>query len=244
MRTSSLKNLGAILFAKYAFAPNKLRYCGPDANRDIFDYCVAQQSDQGLVQLLEKFEGAYPYLEYIAEINEIKNPFDARVVEAYWIGNQLLNNVTISNYYKYLRNRFKDRLDKKTFDMIFGENKFGSKPHHSFHVLSGFAKKQLKLPMTLNFINNCLINCGKVCKISNNKIIISYQPIIYQNKKLIFGKFTEKEIINRFSIIIKLRINDIVSFHWDSFCDKLSMIQYENLRYWNQYHLDIINKIL
>ena len=39
------------------------------------------------------FEGAYPYLELIASENGIADPLDARVVEAYWLGNDLLEHV-------------------------------------------------------------------------------------------------------------------------------------------------------
>jgi len=86
---------GAIIFARYAFMPNKLGYCGSDDNRTLFDYCAARHTDPGLVFLLQKFEAAYPYLKLIAGSNNIADPFDARVVEAYWLGNELLDRVDL-----------------------------------------------------------------------------------------------------------------------------------------------------
>ena len=35
---------GTILFARYAFMPNRLNYCGGDDNKAIFDYCAANRS--------------------------------------------------------------------------------------------------------------------------------------------------------------------------------------------------------
>jgi len=34
--------------AKYAFSPNKLKYCGPDKNQELKGYLQTKTSDQGL----------------------------------------------------------------------------------------------------------------------------------------------------------------------------------------------------
>ena len=134
---------GALEFIKYAYPPNKLRYCGPGNSRAIFDYFQNNKQDEDLIKLLVKFNGAYPNLEFIAHANGIDDPFDARVVDAYWIGNELLNNVSMDGYYKYLTGQAHNDWNKKSFDMLFGESRpFGVKPHHSFHVLSLFTKKK------------------------------------------------------------------------------------------------------
>ena len=54
----------------------------------------------GLELLARQFAGAWPYLEFIAGVSGIKDPLDRRVVEAYWLGNDLL-----------------ERIDMKTFGM-------------------------------------------------------------------------------------------------------------------------------
>ena len=164
--------IGNLQFAKYAYAPNKLRYCGPDGNRDIFDYCVAQESDKGLIELLKGFEGAFPYLKLIAKANKIKDPFDERVVEAYWIGNDLLNNVKTNDFYEQLKNRFSKKIDQKMMKWLLPKPAEGAKPHHSFHVLDVYTKTGLirmgvKSPI-METINNCLILPGKVTHVTCN----------------------------------------------------------------------------
>ena len=62
---------GPQLFARYAFMPNRLTYCGGDDHRALFDYCLAGVTDAGLHALLRKFTGAMPYLRLIAECNAI-----------------------------------------------------------------------------------------------------------------------------------------------------------------------------
>ena len=100
---------GPQLFARYAFMPNRLTYCGGDDNRALFDYCLAGVTDQGLLELLKQFSGAMPYLRLIARCNGLADPFDPRVVEAYWLGNELLRGVEIRALYDSLRNRLPSR---------------------------------------------------------------------------------------------------------------------------------------
>ena len=77
---------GAILFARYAYPPNELGYCGPPDHRALLDYGAERAFDQGLVELARGFAGAWPYLEFIATSTGIGSPLDRRVVEAYWLG--------------------------------------------------------------------------------------------------------------------------------------------------------------
>ena len=67
---------GALLFARYAYPPNALGYCGAGENRTLLEYGEAGVSDGGLVQLARSFEGAWPYLELIAGANGIDDPLD------------------------------------------------------------------------------------------------------------------------------------------------------------------------
>ncbi len=52
-----------------------------------------------------------PYLQLIARSNDIADPFDARVVEAYWIGNELLDGVEVRQLYDSLVERFGTALE-------------------------------------------------------------------------------------------------------------------------------------
>ncbi len=42
---------GPLLFARYAYAPNALGYCGADEPRTLLEYGDAQASDRGLAEL-------------------------------------------------------------------------------------------------------------------------------------------------------------------------------------------------
>ncbi len=101
---------GPVLFARYAYGPNRLGLCGPDDAEAIFGETSDGSDERELRELALGFEGAYPYLELIAQANAIADPLDRRVVEAYWLGSPLLESVTPDLLGESLRLRFRPRL--------------------------------------------------------------------------------------------------------------------------------------
>ena len=69
---------GPLLFARYAFKPNALGYCGGSDNLALFQYTTESVIDRGLLELEQRFEGAYPYLQLIARANRSRIPGRAR----------------------------------------------------------------------------------------------------------------------------------------------------------------------
>lgn len=84
---------GPVLFARFAYPPNSLGYCGPDDSAAVRDYAVTGTADRGLAELAGMFSGALPYLQLIAAASHIADPLDERVVHAYWLGGPQLERV-------------------------------------------------------------------------------------------------------------------------------------------------------
>ena len=85
---------GDVLFARYAFPPNELGYCGPDDPGVLLEHATSGSVTPAEMERRARlFDGAWVYLELIAASAGIADPMDARVVEAYWIGNELLDTV-------------------------------------------------------------------------------------------------------------------------------------------------------
>ena len=261
---------GALLAARYAFMPNKLRYCGGDKNSEIFGYVSENVSDQGLKDLLAEFATMYPYLKLIASANKIANPFDYQVVEAYWLGNDLLNNVDMKNFYRYLvdEQKLKSQFKPKLLEKAFGKIALGAKPHHSWHVFN-IPKRTGHYPIehTLKTMDQCRIAAAKIKKTKPkapfqgktsrrlpfrenqkteliNKIIVDYQPLVIKDNKLILGDWLEKEVwseLNDKSFIKAPKVGDWVSIHWDWACDYLTTTQLNNLQKWTKYNLALVN---
>ena len=72
---------GAELFARYAYAPNHLGYCGPPAG-DV----LRRGSPAQVRAAARRFSGAWPYLQVLARMTGVDDPLDRRVVESYWLG--------------------------------------------------------------------------------------------------------------------------------------------------------------
>jgi len=262
---------GALLAARYAFMPNKLRYCGGDSNAELFAYTANQQSDDGLKAMLKEFEAMYPYLRLIAEANKIADPFNYKVVEAYWLGNELLNNVSMNNFYRYLvdEQKLKKKLRPALTEKIFGKIPAGAKPHHSFHVLN-IPKRTGNYPVehTIKTMDECRVSWGKVKalrprrirlgrKISNLKtavqnskanfteaISVEYQPLVVAGNDILLGEPVEREVwaeMNEKAFVEELKPGDLVSVHWGWVCDKLSQQQVENLNKWTNWNLALAN---
>ena len=124
---------GPLLFARYAYPPNALGYCGPDDARALIGHTTVGESSPDLAALARRFAGAWPYLQLIAAANGLADPLDTRVVEAYWVGNSLLDNVRVADYGAFLDDRFR-RETGRGWQSIASAIPAGALPHHSFHV--------------------------------------------------------------------------------------------------------------
>lgn len=236
---------GPQLFARYAFMPNRLTYCGGDDNRALFDYCLAGVTDEGLRGLLRKFTGAMPYLRLIAECNAIFDPFDARVVEAYWLGNDLLEGVEARALYDSLRERFGPQMRARDLELVLGKAPAGAHPHHSFHVLEVCPRNGW--PQALPFMDNCRVAWGKVVSQDGSVLTVEVMPLVIAAHRLELGPPEHRAVkwqLDGNGFVDTARPGDCVSIHWGWACQVLSPRQVANLERWTRYHLDIVNETL
>lgn len=238
---------GLISCARYSFMPNRLHYCGPDKNQNLFEYGIQKIADKGLEEILQEFQTLYPYLKFIAVSNGIKDVFDQRVVEAYWIGNDMLQNIALPEFYDHLLfgQGLKKRLDKKSLDKVIEKIPLGAKPHHSFHVFHVFRRTgNLEIFHTLDSMDNCRISWGKIKKILPDHFVVDYEPLVSKNNRVLLGPLQEKKVIRTFDgkgFVLDAGIGDWISIHWEWACEKISLRQKNNLEMWTKYHLNLFN---
>jgi len=241
-------NQGVLRCARYAFMPNRLSFCGPDKNKDLFEYCCGEETDRGLNIILKEFQTLYPYLKFIAENNHIKDAFDKRVVEAYWIGNELLEDISRSKIYYHLLDdlKLKKKLSKKKLSKISEGIKLGFKPHHSYHVLGVWKQNQyLNSLQVLTSVDLCRISWGVVKKINKSDLDVEYAPLILEENKLRLGKEVIKKINYKISdknFIKNIKIKDWISFHWGFACEVLNNSQIKNLKKYTEEGIILANK--
>ncbi len=238
---------GASLSARYAFMPNRLRYCGGERNGQLFDYVTHKRADAGLLELLSEFATMYPYLKLIADSNRLLDPFSYRVAEAYWLGNELLNNVSMNNFYRYMvdEQKLPGSFKPQILDKVFGKIPQGAKPHHSWHVFN-IPKRTGHYPVehSLETMELCRITPAQVVRVEPGKLEVVYRPLSIENNRLILGDLTTKQIATEFngrSFVDNPEIGDWVSLHWDWVCDILTQQQAMNLQKWTTYNLKLAN---
>lgn len=220
---------GAVLFGRYAFPPQRLGYCGPDDHRALFDYTVRKFSDKGLIELERQFDGAYPYLRLIALANRLPDPFDRRVVEAYWIGNDYLERVSESPFYTSLKERFQARMDGRTFGWLMGKLDHGARPHHNFHVFDVYRAAGLmrdrEATISLDRMDSCRVSWGTVTAIEGAELVLARQPLVIRDGKLALGPDeparAQRQIDGR-GFADDVRVGDTVSAHWNWVCERLT----------------------
>lgn len=238
---------GVLRCSRYAFGPNRLHFCGPDANREIWDYVNDGYTDFGLQKLLRGFETLYPYLDRIARSNRIPDPFDARVVDAYWIGNELLDTVDKRTLHQYFIDdlRLKDKLPIKRFRLLEERVGFGILPNHNFHVFN-VPKKMGHQEMLASpeFMDSCRISWGKVTEVSGPNITVMREPVLVTNGKLSLGPAVEKKIVRRLEAdydIEMLKPGEYVTLHWDIPCEVVSEADVARLKRYTLESMRIAN---
>lgn len=239
---------GILRCSKYAFGPNRLHLCGPANSRALLDGVKVNSTNSGTKFLLEKFESMYPYLKHIARANGIRDPFDDRVVEAYWLGNSLLERVRKKDLYSHLSDglNLRTRMKRREFSEL--KEKIGalSVPHHAFHVFHVWKSVGWKEKAeTVEQLDSCRVSAGKVAKVDGPWITVLVKPILVDDEqKLVFGDVVEKRISRSLGAdmdIDLIKVGDIITMHWEVPCEVITPLQAKNIERYTQMSLDLAN---
>jgi len=241
---------GPILFARYAFGPNRLGYCGTDDHAAVLQHGAAHE-ERPLRQLARTFEGAFPYLELIARANGIADPLDTRVVEAYWLGNGLSARVEPGPMQRSLDERFRRRLEPATWRWLEATVPAGARPVHAFHVLDVFPRVGLlrgeQADDVLRVMDSCRIRWGRVRAVTDGSLVVDAPRLVMADGRLGIGA-AQQEVVERWvdgiGFLSDVLPGDVVSIHWGWACDRLSSRQLANLQRWTAFELGVANRAL
>lgn len=237
---------GTLHFIRYAFMPNRLRYCGGDDNRTLLEYATEGVSDPGLTPLLRRFSGALPYLELIARANGLADPFDRRVVEAYWIGNRLLDGVEARQLYDSMLDRFGPQLRGRMRELVLAKAPAGARPHHSFHVLDIHSRLGA-LEHSMETLDGCRVSWGRVQAVEGGELVVERPPLELREGRLVLGAPRRERVLRQVDghgFADHATAGDWVSLHWGWACEVLSDTQVASLARWTTHHLAIANQTI
>lgn len=214
---------GALIFARYAYPPNELGYCGPDGAAALLQPGAAAEIERRARQ----FDGAWCYLEFLAESAGICDPLDARVVEAYWVGNDLLHNADPSRLVRRLLRQFSSQRGG-TWREAAGR----ATAHHSFQVFEVYPWARLLVTdgttVALEVLDQCRIRAGVVKHVDGESATVQSRPLIWNGSVLEIGPPREELVrwsTGGMSFLGGLTPGDHVSLHWDWVCDVVTAEQ-------------------
>jgi hypothetical protein len=238
---------GILRFIHYAFMPNRLGYCGPDDNRRLFDHGVAGEADPSLVPSLARFLGPMPYLRAIAAGSGIPDVFDDRVVEAYWVGNDLLERFAARELYAALRERFRRELPPKVMDLIAEKIPAGALPHHSFHVFDVWLRVGKLDGNVLSTLDHCRVSWGTVASVDGAVVAVDRPPLVLEGGKLAIGgaqRVYTTRLVDGRGFVTEVAAGDHVALHWGWVCERLSAAQARALARYTDHHVRLANETL
>jgi hypothetical protein len=236
---------GPLLFARYAFPPNERGYCGPADHSALRGYGLAGVTDPGLTRLAQAFTGAWPYLQLIAAANRIPDPLEARVVEAYWVGNGLLTGVGITEFGALADHAFRRRVGGG-WAAIAATIPAGALPHHSFHVFcvypwAGLLREGRTEP-SLHVLDRCRVGWGQVVSAPDGgTVVVRQRPLTWDGRELGLGPPVPRPA--GIGFVKGLLPGDWVSLHWDSVCDRLTTGQLRTLRRLTIRHMRMVREL-
>jgi hypothetical protein len=239
---------GAILFARYAYPPNELGYCGTPDHQGLLQYGANKTVDAGLIQLAQGFSGAWPYLEFIAAATGIRVPLDRRVVEAYWLGGELLDTIDMARFGNALMERFRKRAGKG-WGYLAEAIPVGAVPSHAFHVFGIYPWVGLlrtgRAETPLEHLDKCRIRWGQVVSTEGDQVTVLSRPLTYDGTDIALGERrleTARRSVDGLGFLDSFRPGDWVSLHWGWVCDRLSRRQLHLLQRSTMRQFEITNR--
>jgi hypothetical protein len=216
---------GHVVFARYAFPPNELGYCGPAGADELLSHAATGQDAQAMSRRAPAFDGAWPYLEVIAAASGISDPLDPRVVEAYWVGNELLDAVRPAFLLEVLGDRFAGQVGG-----FWREVTPNARPlaHHSFQVFAVYpwvALLRTGSPVPLSVLDSCRIRWGTVTAVQADHATVTSRPLTFDAGALGLGDEREETVrwaLDGEALAGTLAVGEPVALHWDWVCDRLT----------------------
>jgi hypothetical protein len=243
---------GAVLFARYAYPPNELGYCGPDDPHALLEHGSAGLDDRAIAERARQFEGAWVYLELIAAAAGIADPLDARVVQAYWLGNELLDQLAPDPFLAELGHRFRAQVGG-WWQRLSGSDRARARPHHSFQVFAVYPWVGLLPPgsaeggVALSVLDQCRIRWGQVERVDGERAIVRSQPLTWDGHRLALGP--QRLESGRWAeggrcLAPAPTPGRWVALHWDWVCDQLDSHELTDLQTTSASQLELANRHL
>lgn len=241
---------GAAQFARYAFPPNELGYCGPAGADLLLESGRTGAHPEEITERARVFDGVWPYMEIIASAAGLDDPMDPRVGEAYWIGNELLDRVDPAACADELRSRFAGQTTSGLDDGP-ARPAVEAVPHHGFHVFTVYPWVRMlgvgNDAVAISVLDHCRIRWGEVTEIQGEYLQVNSAPLTWDGRGLALGPAQMETVrwsAGGNSLLDTVRLGQQVALHWDWACDELDSQHVRSLEHHTRRQLDETNRWL
>ncbi|MFI2333198.1 DUF6390 family protein [Nocardia rhamnosiphila] len=234
---------GTEMFARYAYAPNRLGYCGP-AEISALRGGAADRVRAAARQ----FTGAWPYLRVMSRMTGIADPLDHRLVESYWIGGgvgagldpaafvtELLAVIgpAAGHYWKYLAE-----------ESLAGE----AAANHCFHVFGVYPWSRLLDrggEQPIRVLDCCRISWGTVTARHGDELTVRRRRLRFDEGRLLLSEPAALSVPvweDGYSAVPDAAPGQLVALHWDRLCGPLTPVQVRTLAVTTARQLRVTNR--
>ena len=236
---------GVQLGARFSIATNRLQYCGPSDAEPLLYRAITQggRLDEAR-QSLGRFEALMPYLEAIGRKHG-RDPFDARVVEAYWIGNNLLDAFDRTDFIALLGALVRRGLPKAIERRLVAHLPERPLPHHMFHVaFVGVGAVTGHVPTTLPNMEACRPSWGRVTTVEDGAIALSAPELSVDAGALRIGPDRSVRLPHDPAVLPTVRVGSDVAYHWGCGALELDGAALRSLRRYTERSIASANEAL
>jgi Family of unknown function (DUF6390) len=217
---------GAEMFARYAYAPNALGFCGPPLGATLRDGSV-----DDVRSAATKFSGAWPYLRVLAALTGIADPLDYRLVESYWLGGGVGAAIDRTDFVDALLAIIGPQAGRY-WSHLTADLAAEAAANHCFHVfgiypwtrfLAGGRTNNTEQPLSV--LDSCRITAGTVASRSGDTIEVICRRLAWDGQVLALSEPSVRLLdvwADGYSAVPDVAVGDQVALHWDRLCGRLS----------------------
>ncbi|HKN06084.1 MAG TPA: DUF6390 family protein [Thermoplasmata archaeon] len=236
---------GVALCARFSIATNRLQYCGPrDAEPVLYAAITENQELDRARDALRRFEALNPYLEAIGAKHGL-DPFDAAVVEAYWVGNDLLEKFDREDFRQLLDALVRRGLPRSTAGRLAGLLPEHPIPHHAFHVaFVGVGEVTGHVETTIANMEACRPAWARVTRVDGTTVRLRGPTLGLREGRLTLENEVDRTLPFDPAILPGLAEGDTLAVHWSLPALSLTPAQTGSLVRYTRRSLDAANEAL
>lgn len=226
--TADAQSEGRQLFARYAYAPNQLGYCGPADSAALFDLGTTGRTHSDVVGIAQRFSGAWPYLALLAELAGVDDPLDEGVVRAYWTGGPLLDTVDRDTFGRKLLELLGSQAGHY-WAHLTPELLPEASATHGFHVFGVYPWSRLlaggAAEQPLHVLDNCRIRWGQVQGRDGEHVLVRSRRLTWDGCQLGLAQPADERVrlaVDGRGFVSDPQPGQWLALHWDWVADRLA----------------------